>query len=188
VAPSLLDGRGRGRPVGVDQATARVGFAGLQTVLERLQQSGEHIVVGYLLGEEQALHGVVVGEQGHHVLEQEALAVLQQAVGIVDLGNRKPLRMLVKMGIYDLPSHLGVNVHGHHVVHVHHFRAPCLRVAQQSLQLKEAGRCHQLQDIAVSHVQGAAAAAVEELHHQLEDVVADVVDLDRGRGAGLAQF
>jgi len=61
VAPSLLDGCGRGRPVGVDQATARVGFAGLQTVLERLQQSGEHIVVGYLLGEEQALHGVVVG-------------------------------------------------------------------------------------------------------------------------------
>ncbi len=38
------------------------------------------------LAEEQPLDGVVVGEEGHHVLQEEALAVGQQLGGVVDLG------------------------------------------------------------------------------------------------------
>lgn len=45
-------------------------------------------MIWYLLGEEEALHRVIVGEQGDHVLQQKALAVLQQIVGIVDLQER----------------------------------------------------------------------------------------------------
>lgn len=82
---SFFHRRDRGRSVGVDQTTTRVGLAGLQAILERLQQSGEHVVVGNLLSEEETLHGVVVGEQGHHILEQEALAELQQSIGVIDL-------------------------------------------------------------------------------------------------------
>lgn len=81
-----------------------------------------------------------------------------------------------------------MNVHGHHIVHIDHFGAARLCVAQQSLQLKEAGGSHQFQHIAVGNVQGTAAAAVEELHHQLEDVVAYVVDLHCRRAAGIAQL
>ena len=39
-----------------------------------------------LLAEEQPLDGVVVGEEGYHVLQEEALAVGQQLSGVVDLG------------------------------------------------------------------------------------------------------
>ena len=38
------------------------------------------------LSKEQPLDGVVVGQEGHHVLQQEPLAVGQQLSGIVHLG------------------------------------------------------------------------------------------------------
>lgn len=79
-------------------------------------------------------------------------------------------------------------IHGHHIVHIDHFGAARLCVTQQSLQLKEAGGSHQFQHIAMRYVQCTAATAIEELHHQLEDVVAYVIDLHRRRAAGIAQL
>ncbi len=57
-----------------------------QSTLNGGQQSGKYIMVLQLLAEEQPLDGVVIGEEGHHVLQEEALAVGQQLGGVVDLG------------------------------------------------------------------------------------------------------
>ena len=38
-----------------------------------------------LLPEDEALHGVVVGEEGHHVLQKEAFAVRKQLLSRINL-------------------------------------------------------------------------------------------------------
>jgi len=81
-----------------------------------------------------------------------------------------------------------MNIHGDDIVHIDHFGAACLCVAQESLQLKEASGSHEFQDIGMGDIESIAAAAVEELHHQLEDVVTNVIDLDSWRAVGIAQF
>lgn len=60
---------------------------GLYPLLQRPQQRAEHVVSGEALAEQQALHGVVVRQQRYHVLEQKALAILQQLGCTVHLGN-----------------------------------------------------------------------------------------------------
>ena len=60
--------------------------SGLEPLLQRRQESGQDVVVLQLLAEEQPLDGVVVGQQGHHVLEQESLTVGQQLGRVVHLG------------------------------------------------------------------------------------------------------
>ena len=74
------------------------------------QQAEEDVMVLQLFPEEQSLNGVVIGEQGHHVLEEEALAVGQELGGIV---------------------HLGVDVVGHDVVQVNQVGAPRFAVPQK---------------------------------------------------------
>ena len=73
----------------VENSNKKLGFlfkSCFQSSLNGSEQSGEDVVVLQLLAEEQPLDGVVVGEEGYHVLQEEALAVGQQLSGVVDLG------------------------------------------------------------------------------------------------------
>jgi len=81
-----------------------------------------------------------------------------------------------------------MNVHGDNIVHIDHFGAACFGVAQESLQLKEASGSHKFQDIAMGDIKSIAAAAVEELHDKLKDVIPYVIDLDSGRAGGITQL
>ena len=54
---------------------------------------------------------------------------------------------------------------------------------EQPRQLKEVGGGHELQHVPSFDADGGEAAVVQIRHHQVEDVVADVVDLENGRGA-----
>ena len=80
-------------------------------MLEVGQQAEEDVMVLQLFPEEQSLNGVVIGEQGHHILEEEALAVGQKLGGVVNLG---------------------VDVVGNDVVQVNQVGAPRLAVSQQA--------------------------------------------------------
>jgi len=53
--------------------------------LQRQQQTSQHVVVVQLFAKQKALHRVVVGQQRHHVLQQEALAELEQLTSTVHL-------------------------------------------------------------------------------------------------------
>lgn len=70
-------------------------------------------------------------------------------------------------------AHLGMNVHGDDVVQIDHVGALSLTEAQQTVQLEEVGRSHQLQHIVVINLESVTAAIVQILHHQLSNIQND---------------
>ena len=57
----------------------------LDSLLKCLEKAGDHVVVLQFLAEDEALDRVIVGEEGHEILEEESLAVGQEVLSRVDL-------------------------------------------------------------------------------------------------------
>ena len=149
--------------------------AALDARLQRQQEAGQDVVVVQLLAEDEPADRVVVGQQRHHVLQQEALAELEQLHRVVDLSTattninfllrlRKETNENKKRG----RLYLGVYVHGDDIVQVDQGRAARLAEAQQAVQLEEVGGRHQFQHVVLVDVQVLAPSLVQVVHDHLE--------------------
>ena len=73
-----------------------------------------------------------------------------------------------------------MNVVRNNIIQIDQAGAPHFTVVQQPVQLEEVGGRHQLQDVGGLHAQLLGGAFVEVLHHRVEYLVADIIDLQDG--------